>query len=226
MAKKSLKWNPALGLFMNLSGTVYVDRGNSAMAHRSLEVAGEGMKARRTSIFIFAEGTRHSQEVPDLLPFKKGSFHLAVKGGIPIVPVVCENYWRLYHKGVFGTGVIKIKVLPPISTTGLTTDEVSALATRVRDQMLTTLRGISINVPWRGVEKSLVTDSADDPAIADQGTPSPSIPSEMPTEATVPPSPTDIEAPSTDGSQILKDGSENGTETEEDDGMVLVGHPK
>jgi lysophosphatidate acyltransferase len=117
-------------------------------------------------------------------------------------------------------------VLPPISTTGLTTDEVSALATRVRDQMLTTLRGISINVPWRGVEKSLVTDSADDAAIADRSTPSPSIPSEMPTEATVPPSPTDIEAPSTDGSQILKDGSENGTETEEDDGMVLVGHPK
>ena len=109
MAKKSIKWNPALGLFMRLSGTVFVDRGNSAKAQRSLEEAGEGMKARRTSLFIFAEGTRHIEETPNLLPFKKGAFHLAVKGGIPIIPVVCENYWRLYHKGVFGSGTIKVK---------------------------------------------------------------------------------------------------------------------
>lgn len=109
MAKKSIQWNPVLGPFMNLSGTVFIDRGNSAQAHRSLEAAGEGMKARKTSLFIFAEGTRHSEEKPNLLPFKKGAFHLAVKGGIPIVPVVCENYWRLYHNGVFGTGTIKIR---------------------------------------------------------------------------------------------------------------------
>lgn len=109
MAKKSIQWNPVLGPFMNLSGTVFVDRGNSAKAHRSLEAAGEGMKARQTSIFIFVEGTRHSEETPTLLPFKKGAFHLAQKGGIPIIPVVVENYWRLYHKGVFGTGTIKVK---------------------------------------------------------------------------------------------------------------------
>lgn len=109
MAKKSIQWNPVLGPFMMLSGTVFVDRGNSAKAQRSLQAAGEGMKARCTSLFIFAEGTRHSEEAPTLLPFKKGAFHLAVKGGIPIIPVVCENYWRLYHKGVFGFGTIKIK---------------------------------------------------------------------------------------------------------------------
>lgn len=109
MAKKSIQWNPLLGPWMNMSGSVFIDRGNTAHAHRSLEAAGEGMKARRTSIFIFAEGTRHSTEVPSMLPFKKGAFHLAVKGGIPIVPVVCENYWRLYRKGIFGSGVIKIK---------------------------------------------------------------------------------------------------------------------
>lgn len=109
MAKKSIQWNPVLGPFMKMSGTVFIDRGNSANAHRSLEAAGEGMKARRTSIFIFPEGTRHSEETPSTLPFKKGAFHLAVKGGIPIVPVVCENYWRLYRKGVFGSGTIKIK---------------------------------------------------------------------------------------------------------------------
>jgi len=233
MAKKSIKWNPALGPFMNLSGTVFVDRGNSAKAHRSLEVAGEGMKARRTSLFIFAEGTRHSEEVPDLLPFKKGAFHLAVKGGIPIVPVVCENYWRLYHKGVFGSGTIKVKVLPPIPTTGVSIDDVSALANRVRDQMLTTLREISVTVPSSKMDKSPVTENPPDAALADPGTTTTSIPSEpafrveTPTQTAAVPTPTEMETASTTSSQVLKkDGSENGTETEEDEGMVLVGHPK
>lgn len=252
MAKKSLKWNPALGLFMSLSGTVFVDRGNSVKAHRSLEEAGKGMKARRTSIFIFVEGTRHSEEVPDLLPFKKGAFHLAVQGGIPIVPVVCENYWRLYHKGVFATGTIKLKgarlltlascetrqgadidlftVLPPVPTVGVTVDQVSVLAARVRDQMLTTLREISVIVPSEGEVKSAVTESPRETALADLHTPSPTIPSEpafrgeadLPTAA-----PPEMEAASTTTSQVLNiDGSENGTETEEDEGMVLVGHPK
>ncbi|KIM76414.1 hypothetical protein PILCRDRAFT_797663 [Piloderma croceum F 1598] len=220
MAKKSIKWNPVLGLFMNLSGTVFVDRGNSAKAHRSLEAAGAGMKARRTSLFIFAEGTRHSEEVPNLLPFKKGAFHLAIKGGIPIVPVVCENYWRLYRKGFFGTGTIKVKVLPPISTAGLSIEDVSALATRVRDQMLATLREISVTVPS---EKPPLTEVLGD-AASTEGPPTPTIPSE-PTRRVEESEPADVA--STTSSRVLqKDGSENGTETEEDEGMVLVGHPK
>lgn len=43
-----------------------------------------------------------------MLPFKKGAFHLAVQAGVPIVPVVCQNYWHLYHKGVLEPGKLKI----------------------------------------------------------------------------------------------------------------------
>jgi lysophosphatidate acyltransferase len=109
MAKKEIQWSPVLGPFMTMSGTVFIDRGNSASAHRSLEAAGEAIKARKTSLFIYPEGTRHSQEVPDLLSFKKGAFHLAVQSGLPIVPIVTENYWRLYHKGVFDEGTIRVR---------------------------------------------------------------------------------------------------------------------
>lgn len=234
MAKKSIQWNPVLGPFMNLSGTVFVDRGNSAKAHRSLEAAGEGMKARRTSLFIFVEGTRHSEETPTLLPFKKGAFHLAQKGGIPIIPVVVENYWRLYHKGVFGTGVIRVKsafffyirryrkvktlmpftVLPPVATTGLTAEDITPFSNRLRDQMLTTLREISVKVP---------TNESGDKSD-DRRTPTPRAPS-VPTEA----GPRNEGVPSiatiTSSQTLKKEGSETGTETEEDEGMVLVGRP-
>lgn len=100
---------PLLGQFMQLSGAVFVDRGNNANAVRSLHAAGETLKARNTSLLMFPEGTRSMREHHDMLPFKKGAFHMAVEAGIPIVPVVCENYWRLYRKGVFGTGTLKVK---------------------------------------------------------------------------------------------------------------------
>jgi lysophosphatidate acyltransferase len=86
-----------------------VDRGNSASAIRSLEEAGQTMKRRRKSLWIFPEGTRSSSEQPAMLSFKKGGFHLAVQAQLPITPVVTENYWRLYHSGVFNGGTIKIR---------------------------------------------------------------------------------------------------------------------
>ena len=109
MAKKELQWSPLLGQYMSLSGAVFVDRGNNAKAVRSLQAACETIKATNTSLWMFPEGTRSMREAPDMLPFKKGAFHMAIEAGIPVVPVICENYWRLYRKGVFGTGTLKVK---------------------------------------------------------------------------------------------------------------------
>lgn len=109
MAKKEIQFVPMLGPFMTLSGAIFIDRGNSVKAQQSLNNAGEAMKARGTSLFMFPEGTRHNAPKAGLLPFKKGAFFLAVQAGIPVVPVVVENYWKFYHKGVFGAGTIKVK---------------------------------------------------------------------------------------------------------------------
>ncbi len=109
MAKKELQWAPLLGQFMTLSGAVFIDRGNNAKAIRSVTAAGETIKARGTSLWMFPEGTRSMREHHDMLPFKKGAFHMAIEAGVPIVPVICENYWRLYRQGVFGEGTLKIK---------------------------------------------------------------------------------------------------------------------
>ena len=51
------------------------------------------MKEERLSVFIFPEGTRSYADGPEMGAFKKGAFHLAVKAGVPIVPVVAGNYW-------------------------------------------------------------------------------------------------------------------------------------
>ncbi|THU91915.1 1-acyl-sn-glycerol-3-phosphate-acyltransferase [Dendrothele bispora CBS 962.96] len=142
MVKKSLRWTP-VGPFLFMSGAIFVDRGNNAHAVKSLEATGKLMKQAHVSVWMYPEGTRHSSEESNLLPFKKGAFHLATQAGLPVVPVVTENYWRIYHQGVFEPGVVKIKVLPPISTTGFTTKDIPDLMERVHIEMLKSFQEIS-----------------------------------------------------------------------------------
>jgi len=91
-AKSSLKKIPFLGWFMALSGTVFIDRADKVGAIKAFEGAAEEMNRHRQCVFIFPEGTRSYARGPELGAFKKGAFHLAVKAGVDIVPVVCGNY--------------------------------------------------------------------------------------------------------------------------------------
>jgi len=109
MAKKELVWAPLLGGYLSASGAVFVDRGNNSAAIQSLNAAGDFIKKNTISLWLFPEGTRSMRKHHDLLPFKKGAFHTAVQAGVPVTPVVCENYWRLYRKGHFESGVLKIR---------------------------------------------------------------------------------------------------------------------
>jgi len=110
MAKSQIKFLPLLGQWMWIAGTIFVDRGKDRRkAVDTLTHVGEVMKAQHTSLWIFPEGTRSMRQNDDLLPFKKGAFHLAVQAGLPIIPVVYENYWRLYRKGVFEGGTLKVR---------------------------------------------------------------------------------------------------------------------
>ena len=108
-SKKELQWMPFLGQFMTLSGAVFIDRKNNSRAVQSVAAAGQLMKERKISIWVFPEGTRTLSEKSNLLPFKKGAFHLAIQAGVPIIPVICQNYWHLYHKGTFESGTLKLK---------------------------------------------------------------------------------------------------------------------
>lgn len=110
-AKKSLRNVPFLGWFMTLSRTVFIDRANRENAMKAFDGAVREMREHRQSVFIFPEGTRSYSDEPMLLPFKKGAFHLAVKAGVPIVPVVAENYSHVLSPRNlrFNAGSIKIK---------------------------------------------------------------------------------------------------------------------
>ncbi|ERF71885.1 hypothetical protein EPUS_01800 [Endocarpon pusillum Z07020] len=140
-AKKSLARVPFLGWFMSLSGTVFIDRVDRSQAMKAFEGAAREMREHRQSVFIFPEGTRSYAREPLLLPFKKGAFHLAVQAGVDILPVVAENYSRVLDVRArrFVGGRIRVKVLPPIPTKGLTAADVDTLTLDTRQKMLNVL---------------------------------------------------------------------------------------
>ncbi|KAJ7506554.1 1-acylglycerol-3-phosphate O [Mycena galericulata] len=229
MSKKSLQFTP-LGPFMLMSGAIFIDRGNSTRALRSLDAAVNIMRSLRVSLWMYPEGTRHNSETPGMLPFKKGGFHLAVQSGLPIIPVVTENYWHLYHTNVFESGAIRVRVLPPIPTAGLTAADVPALVTLVRDQMLAALVDISTKSPTKPSTETPIAPP--DPASVSSVT---AVLSDvvsdhtaaMPEDVVFDAKPAPGSRESLAGSAFEGvAGSENLTETEEDDeGMILVGRP-
>ena len=110
-AKKSLRNVPFLGWFMILSGAIFIDRVDRSQAVKAFEGAAKAMREKRQSVVIFPEGTRSYSAEPMLLPFKKGAFHLAIQAGVPIVPIVAENYNHILNVKArsFNTGTIRVK---------------------------------------------------------------------------------------------------------------------
>ena len=82
-----------------------------------MERAREVME-RGYSFGVFAEGTRAMPG--ELLPFKKGAFHLSVQTGAAIVPVAIRNTDLMMGKktGVAYPGTIEMILGEPIDTSG------------------------------------------------------------------------------------------------------------
>lgn len=148
-AKKSLKYVPFLGWFMTLSGTYFLDRSSREKSVNTLNKGLQQVKEQKRALWIFPEGTRSYATDLKILPFKKGAFHLAQQGNIPVVPIVVSNTSTLMNpkNKVFNRGVITIKVLDPISTDGLTKEGITEFSEKIRDSMVEELQEIGYSKP-------------------------------------------------------------------------------
>lgn len=136
-----------------LSKTVFIERKSRSQAFAAFDDAAVQMQSARQSVYIFPEGTRSYFDRPDMLPFKKGAFHLAVQAQVPIVPVVVSNYSNVLNvkKKLFQPGAIPIRVLEPVQTKGKTREDVDALLQEVREKMLKALEELSEAATRQGI---------------------------------------------------------------------------
>ncbi|XP_066466863.1 1-acyl-sn-glycerol-3-phosphate acyltransferase beta [Tiliqua scincoides] len=136
IAKKELLYFGAVGLIMYLGGVIFINRKSTSNAKSVMSEVGQAMTKDNVKVWIYPEGTRNNSG--DLLPFKKGAFHLAIQTQVPIIPVVYSSFSTFYNpeKHLFTSGKILVEVLPPIPTKGLEASSVAELT----DKCYTTMR--------------------------------------------------------------------------------------
>ena len=93
------------------------------------------------SFVIFPEGTRYKGEEGGVGEFKAGAFRIAVKTGVPVVPVALTGARALFegNGNLCHPGSVHIKVLPPIRTEGMSKAEQKQLPDAVRQAILAQL---------------------------------------------------------------------------------------
>jgi len=122
VAKKELLKAPILGYGMGFVNVIAIDRSNRERAVETLRIATERLRSG-ISFGVCPEGTR--ARPGEMLPFKKGAFHMAVQAGVPIVPIALKNSDVLMGKGTGEAwpGIIEMVMMPPVDTSWVSNDE-------------------------------------------------------------------------------------------------------
>ncbi|CAL8277338.1 unnamed protein product [Merluccius merluccius] len=147
IAKKELIYAGTVGITCWLGGIVFINRKKTSDAKSVMAEAAKTMLDDQIRLWVFPEGTRNQRG--DLLPFKKGAFHLAVAAQAPIIPIVFSSYSNFYlrKEKQFNSGTIRLKILPKIDTKGMTTEDVASLLDKSFNLMRSAFLEVSDSVP-------------------------------------------------------------------------------
>lgn len=141
VAKKELLKAPILGYGMGFVNVIAIDRSNRERAVETLKIATDRLRSG-VSFVVCPEGTR--AKPGEMLPFKKGAFHIAVQAGVPIAPIALKNSDVLMGKGMGEAwpGTIEMVLLPPVDTSQVKTDEDLAQLVAHVQRMIMNEKGI------------------------------------------------------------------------------------
>ncbi|MEE8368196.1 MAG: lysophospholipid acyltransferase family protein [Thermoanaerobaculia bacterium] len=134
LAKRSLFRIPVFGWAMQASGFIAIDRANRGSATDSFAGAVARLRSGASAL-VFPEGTRSLDG--ELLPLQRGGFLLALKSGLPIVPVGIYGSIRVKRKDSLRIrpGVIDITYGSPISGDAYGVGGKASLMAKVREEI-------------------------------------------------------------------------------------------
>lgn len=134
LAKKELYKIPLVSFALKTMGMIEVDRSDHEAAASSVDRAVLHLQNGRC-VILFPEGTRN-RNPQGMLPFKKGAFVLAIKAGVPIVPVTLIGAENAIQPDTIFLYPARIRLIigDPIPTSGMDLE--------MRDQLLEKARGI------------------------------------------------------------------------------------
>lgn len=135
LAKRSVFRVPILGWSIAAAGFIPVDRDSGSRSGAAVEAALRRLEGGR-SVVVFPEETRTPSG--ELLSFKKGAAHLALRSGLPILPCGLAGTFRVLPRGtsLITPGPVVLAVGDPIETAGRSPKDRAALTDETRERVL------------------------------------------------------------------------------------------
>lgn len=129
--KAELRRVPFVAAGCRAIGHIFIDRSDPDQARKAINQAVAQLQPG-TGILFFPEGTRSRDG--HLLPFKKGAFRVAVDQQLPILPMTVSGTREVLPAGSLSLrpGTVRLKIHPPVDTTGLGSSDLEQLKRSVR----------------------------------------------------------------------------------------------
>lgn len=112
--KKQLSYVPLLGWALFLYRHIAIDRNNRESAIASITKAAQKVVSKGQSIAIAPEGTR--SRTSELLPFKKGPFHLWAQTGATVIPLIIQGAFEVLPPKSIASRccTVQVTILDPV----------------------------------------------------------------------------------------------------------------
>jgi 1-acyl-sn-glycerol-3-phosphate acyltransferase len=138
LAKKEVFRIPILSKALLLAKLIPVDRADKEAAAESVDIAVEYLH-EGLSFCVFPEGTRSRDG--RMLPFKKGTFLMAIRAAAWVVPVSLAGTQRLMRKGdwTIHPGEVVVRYGPAVKATEYAEDQRDELRRRVQELVAASL---------------------------------------------------------------------------------------
>jgi 1-acyl-sn-glycerol-3-phosphate acyltransferase len=136
LAKRGLFTIPFLGTHLQRAGHIPVFRGNARQNLKTLGMAAETVQKLGISLLIFPEGGRSHDGA--LGPFTEGAAYIAIKAGVPLVPLTLTGTRAVlpFGSGFPRPGRVRMVIGTPIPTEGLTLKCRERITAQARDQVV------------------------------------------------------------------------------------------
>jgi 1-acyl-sn-glycerol-3-phosphate acyltransferase len=135
IAKKELFAIPIFGAAIRSAGYIKIDRGNRGKIMQGVDEAVLSIRKGK-SIMTFPEGTRSRDG--EIKAFKQGVFYLAIKSGVPIVPVSIIGSGRIMPQKSLRikSGQITLVIGNPIDVKNFDIEKRHELIEKVRNEII------------------------------------------------------------------------------------------
>ena len=139
-AKKGLYGIPFLGTHLKRAGHLPVDHSNVRSSLKSMSEGARIVAERRLSVLLFPEGGRSPE---GLREFKEGAAYIAIKAGVPVVPMAILGMRPLLPMGSIHirSGRVGLRIGSPIETAGMKMSDREELTRRLYAEISGLLAG-------------------------------------------------------------------------------------